>query len=64
MLKESFALMDPDIFPEGHSFKGCDRKDFNGTDFNGKIAIVAHGDCSVRFDDEIIIHTSITSISQ
>ena len=56
--------MDPNIFPEGHPFKGCDKKDFEGTDFTDKIAIVAHGDCSVRLDDEIIIHALITSISQ
>ena len=64
MLKESWALMDPNIFPEGHPFKGCDKKDFEGTDFTDKIAIVAHGDCSVRLDDEIIIYVLITSISQ
>ena len=40
--------MDPDIFPEGHSFKGCNESDFLGTNFKGKIAIVAHGDCLVR----------------
>ena len=40
--------MDPDIFPEGHSFKGCNESDFFGTNFKSKIAIVAHGDCLVR----------------
>ena len=42
--------MDPDIFPEGHSFKGCNESDFLGTNFKNKIAIVAHGDCLVGLE--------------
>ena len=51
--KTSWSLMDPNVLPDGHSFKGCYKSDFRGINFKGKIAIVAHGDCLVRL--EIII---------